>query len=124
MSTSGAEPKVGPAHIPSVESSARWAEAFDSNTFKRITKKRFVFVIPALLLFSGVFLALWVIQSSFPEVARYRIYGEVNLNFVFTMAIFPFVWTLGYLFVRYVRREVYPLEDQLHREFRGGSHHE
>jgi hypothetical protein len=63
-------------------------------------------------------------QSSFPGVSRYRLFGYVNVNFAYTMAIFPFVWILGYVFVRYTRREVYPLEDALTHEFRKGLKHE
>jgi uncharacterized membrane protein (DUF485 family) len=126
MNSSGPEPKLKPEVETSVaiEASARWAQAFDSDTFKLITTKRLIFIVPSLLFFSGMFFVLWVMQSSFPTVARYRLYGEVNLSFVFTMAIFPVVWVLGYLFVRYIRREVYPLEDKLHREFRRGTDHD
>ncbi|HXZ81660.1 MAG TPA: DUF485 domain-containing protein [Terriglobales bacterium] len=98
----------------------KWAEAYESATFKEISRKRFSFVIPALLSFSAVFLVLWIIQSMFPAVARYRVYGYVNVNFIYTMAIFPFVWILGFLFVRYIRSKVYPLERELNRQFERG----
>jgi uncharacterized membrane protein (DUF485 family) len=123
MTGSSAPPKLNPA-LEKTFTVERWAEAFESDTFKSIVKKRFGFIVPALLLFSGVFFVLWVIQSSFPAVARYPVYGWVNINFVYTMAIFPFVWILGYVFVRYIRREVYPLEDELNRKFGKGPKHE
>ncbi|MFB3918300.1 MAG: DUF485 domain-containing protein [Terriglobales bacterium] len=112
------------AEISTSRATTEWAAAFESETFRSIVKKRFGFAIPSLLVFSLVFLVLWVMQSSFPAVARHRVYGFANVNFVYTMAIFPVVWIMGYLFVRYIRREVYPLEDELHRRFEKGSKHE
>ena len=118
MSALGAKPALTPDL--EVVYADRWAEAYQSELFKRTTRMRFSFVIPAILVFSAVFGVLWVIQSMFPAVAAYRVYGYVNVNFVYTMAIFPFVWILGVVFVRYTRKNVYPLEDELHRRFGGG----
>ena len=115
------ELKLHPSKDPTA---GRWAEAFESDTFKLIVKKRFGFIVPSLVLFSAVFFVLWVIQSSFPRIACYRVYGWVNVNFIYTMAIFPFVWILGYIFVRYTRREIYPLEDELSRKFGRGPKHD
>jgi hypothetical protein len=56
-------------------------------------------------------------QSMFPAVARYRVYGYVNVNFIYTMAIFPFVWIVGFIFVLYIRKVVYPLERELNSRF-------
>jgi uncharacterized membrane protein (DUF485 family) len=98
----------------------RWAEAYESDIFKRISRKRFGFVVPVLVLFSVVFFALWIMQSMFPAVSRHRVYGYVNVNFVCTMAIFPFVWILGFIFVRYIRKVVYPLERELNSRFERG----
>jgi len=112
-------PGVKPAVTPDLKlvHSDRWADAYESELFRRMSDKRFRFVIPALLVFSFVFLVLWIIQSMFPALAAYRVYGYINVNFIYTMAIFPFVWVLGLAFVRYTRKEVYPLEDELNRRF-------
>jgi len=101
-----------------------WTEAYNCEIFKKILKKRAAFFVPALCFSAALFLVLWVMQASFPAVARYRVYGFINVNFVYTMAIFPVIWIIGYLFVRYIRREVYPLEDELHRRFGKGSKYE
>jgi len=98
----------------------RWAEAYQSEIFKKISRKRFGFVVPALVLFSAVFFLLWIMQSMFPAIARYRVYGYVNVNFIYTMAIFPFVWIVGFIFVLYIRRVVYPLERELNSRFERG----
>ena len=119
MSALGAKP----IPIPDLELvyTDRWAEAYQSELFKRISRKRFGFVIPALLGFSCMFLVFWVLQSMFPAVAAHRVYGYINVNFIYTMAIFPVVWILGLVFVRYTRRNVYPLEDQLIQRFGRGA---
>lgn len=122
MSAVGTKPTTHPDLARAVGD--RWAEAYRSETFKSLSRKRFGFVVPALLAFSAIFLVLWIIQSMFPAVARYRVYGYVNVNFICTMAIFPIVWILGFVFVRYIRREVYPLERELNRRYEGGDDHE
>jgi len=115
-------PVTKPAFQPDVRvGPERWAEAYESEVFKEISRKRFGFVVPVLVLFSAVFLVLWIMQSMFPAVSRYRVYGYVNVNFVYTMAIFPFVWILGFVFVRYIRKAVYPLERELNRQFERGQ---
>lgn len=116
------QPKPKPAL--DVEAPTRWEEAYKSDVFKQIIKKRAAFFVPALIFFSALFLALWIMQSSLPTLASYPVYGFVNVNFVYTMAIFPIVWIMGFLFVRYISREVYPLEDEMHRRFGKGSKHE
>jgi len=118
MSTPGTKPTFQPDLRVDPD---RWAEAYDSEVFKRISRKRFGFVVPVLVLFSVVFFLLWIMQSMFPAVSRYQVYGYVNVNFVYTMAIFPFVWILGFLFVRYIRKVVYPLERELNGRFERGQ---
>ncbi len=123
MTALASEPKGKPDVVVGSDN-IMWSEAFDSDTFKMISRKRFGFVVPALLLFSAAFFALWIMQSVFPEVAKIRIYGWINLNLLFTMLIFPFTWILGYVYVRYIYREVYPLEEELISKFRKGTKHE
>jgi uncharacterized membrane protein (DUF485 family) len=118
--SAGPQPKLR-VEAPAAEPVPRWSEAFESDLYRSISHKRSAFVVPVLILFSAVFLVLWVIQASFPAIARYRVYGWVNLNFVYTMLIFPVVWVLGVVFVRYTRRHVYPLEEELHRRFAKGA---
>lgn len=117
----GQQPKLTPAIATPAEPATQWTEAYASDLYRSIARKRSGFVVPVLLLFSAVFLVLWVIQSSIPSLARYRVDGFINVNFVYTMLIFPVVWVLGLLFVRYTRREIYPLEDELHRRFGPGA---
>jgi len=109
-----------PEAIPKPETT-KWEEAFHSPVYQDISRKRTRFVVPALLAFSAMFFVFWIIQSMFPNVARYRVYGYVNVNFVYTMLIFPVVWVLGLCFVRYTRRNVYPLEEELVRKFGKGA---
>jgi uncharacterized membrane protein (DUF485 family) len=123
MTALASEPK-GKPDVVAGSDKIMWSEAFESDTFKKISRKRFRFVVPALLLFSGAFFALWIMQSSFSEVSSIRIYGWINMNFVATMAIFPFTWILGYVYVRYIYREVYPLEEELILKFKKGTKHE
>jgi uncharacterized membrane protein (DUF485 family) len=120
MSALGAKPLITPPDLELVETD-RWSDAYHSELFKKISRKRFGFVVPALIAFSCMFLVLWVIQGMYPAIAAHPVYGYININFVYTMAIFPVVWILGFIFVRYTRKNVYPLEDELIRRFERGT---
>ncbi len=112
--------RVGKEPTSLVSSETKWDEAFESDLFKSIVRRRSGFVTSALIVFSAFFFVLWVMQSSFPAISAHRVYGWINVNFVYTMSIFPVVWVMGFVFVRYTRREVYPLEDELRRRFTRG----
>jgi uncharacterized membrane protein (DUF485 family) len=94
-----------------------WDKAFASNLYKEIVRKRFGVVIPLLVGFSVLFFVLFTVQQFFKGLADALVIGNINFNFIFSMLIFPIVWLMGLLFLRYIRKNVYPLEDEIIKQF-------
>ncbi len=97
-----------------------WDKAFASDLYKEIVHKRFSVVIPLLVGFSVLFFILFTIQQFFKGLADTMVIGNINFNFIFSMLIFPIVWLAGLLFLRYIRKNVYPLEEELIKQFSKG----
>jgi len=97
-----------------------WDKAFASNLYKEIVHKRFGVVIPLLVGFSVLFFILFTVQQFFKGLADAMVIGNINFNFIFSMLIFPIVWLTGLLFLRYIRKNVYPLEEEIIKQFSKG----
>jgi hypothetical protein len=96
-----------------------WHAAYNSDVFKLIIRRRYGFIIPTVIVFSLAFFVLFIIQSNYPDLVRYRLYGWINFNFVYTMLLFPVIWLGGLWFVLYIRKNVYPLEEELIAKYGG-----
>lgn len=94
-----------------------WDQAFESNLYKEIVRKRFGAVIPLLVGFCLLFFILFTVQQFFRGLADAMVIGNMNFNFIFSMLIFPIVWLMGLLFLRYIRKHVYPLEGEIIKQF-------
>ena len=94
-----------------------WEEAYASDAFKEVIRRRYSFVIPAIVIFCVLFFILFTIQQFFVEFASSMVSGNINVNFLYTMLLFPILWLAGVLFLRYVRKHVYPMENEIINTF-------
>ncbi len=94
-----------------------WQEAYDSPEFQKIKKKRLVFIIPAVILVFFLFFILFWVQSFNPALATKAVAGDANFAFVYSMLIFPIVWISGMLYILYVRKTIYPIEDKIQEKY-------
>jgi len=94
-----------------------WDEAYNSELYKRVVRKRFAFVIPGIVAFCLFFFILFTIQQFYKPLANTMVSGNLNFNFVYTMLLFPVLWLIGLIFLRYVRKNVYPLEKEVIETF-------
>ena len=94
-----------------------WEKAYESDLYKKAVRKRFGFVIPALITFCLLFFVLFTIQQFFKDLSSTMVMGNINFNFLYSMLLFPVVWLTGLIFLRYVRKNVYPLEDEIIKKF-------
>jgi|GEM_PF-5591551 len=90
-----------------------WQEAYDSDLYKKVVRRRFGFVIPAIVMFCLLFFILFTLQQFLRVLANTMVIGNMNVNFVYTMLLFPVLWLTGLIFLRYVRKNVYPLEEEI-----------
>jgi uncharacterized membrane protein (DUF485 family) len=94
-----------------------WDKAYKSDLYKKVVRKRFGFVIPAIITFCVLFFILFTVQQFFKDLANTMVIGNINFNFLYTMLLFPVLWLIGLTFLRYVRKNVYPLEEEIINKF-------
>jgi uncharacterized membrane protein (DUF485 family) len=94
-----------------------WEKAYESDLYKKVVRKRFGFVVPAIITFCLLFFILFTVQHFFKDLANAMVIGNMNFNFLYTMLLFPVLWLIGLIFLRYVRKNVYPLEDEIIEKF-------
>lgn len=94
-----------------------WEEAYDSDLFKEVVKRRYRFVVPGIILFCLLFFLLFTLQQFCGELASSMVFSNINVNFLYTMILFPALWIIGLWFLRYVRKHVYPLETEIINTF-------
>jgi uncharacterized membrane protein (DUF485 family) len=90
-----------------------WDKAYESDLYKKVVRKRFGFVIPAIIVFCLLFFILFTVQQFCKDLANTMIFGNINFNFLYTMLLFPVLWLTGLIFLRYIRKNVYPLEEEI-----------
>jgi len=94
-----------------------WEQAYASDTFKALKKKRFSFVIPVISIFTVVFFTLFTIQSYYRSLASTRVFGYINVAFLYTMLLFPIILIVGFWFTRYMSKNVTPLEEEIIKRY-------
>ena len=94
-----------------------WEDAFNSKAFREVVRKRFNFVVPGIVVFSALFFILFAIQQFCVGFASTMVFSNINVNFLYTMLLFPGLWLAGLVFLRYVRKHVYPLEKEVTSTF-------
>jgi len=91
-----------------------WDKAYNSEIFKKIVKKRYGFVIPALLIYIALFLIQFAIGLKKDQTL---VLGNLNTFYLYTLILYPVLWGAAYWFTKYSNKHIYPLEDELVKEF-------
>lgn len=94
-----------------------WEAAFNSKKFNNLRKKKFALSGPIFVLYTALFFILWTIQNYYPEVATFKVWGNVNFAFLYTMLLFPIFWITGFYYCNYIIKKIHPLEDEMKKEF-------
>lgn len=94
----GADPR-----IPAGETSV-WQRVAQMDDFKKLLAARKAFVIPATIFFVAYYFALPVSVGYFPEFMERKIWGPVNIAYLFALSQFAVAWLIAYLYVRAARK--------------------
>ncbi len=95
-------PAVKPAHERTGEEDAALAdwEAIEADPdFISLLKAKAAFVAPATVIFVVYYFALPIGVGWFPRFMETRVWGEVNLAYVFAFSQFIMAWILAFLYV-------------------------
>lgn len=99
LSRTGAKP----AHERTAEEdrdSADWNAIAASAGFKELLKAKRRFIIPATIFFIVYYFALPVLVGYAPGLMRTRVFGAVNIAYLFALSQFFVAWIIAALYVR------------------------
>jgi uncharacterized membrane protein (DUF485 family) len=81
-----------------------WRRIEASEEFQRLVSEKRRFVLPATVFFVLYYFALPILVGYFPRLMETRLFGKVNLAYVFALSQFFMAWALMWLYVRRARR--------------------
>jgi uncharacterized membrane protein (DUF485 family) len=97
------------AKMPASRSSAPeqqypWAKLEASPQFVQLKKAKFAFVVPAVIFFIVYYLSLPILVGYFPALMGTKVWGGVNLAYLWALSQFLMTWVVAALYMRAARR--------------------
>lgn len=68
--------------------------------FRGLLKTKLKFIAPATVFFVVYYFALPVLVGYAPELMQTRVFGVVNLAYLFALSQFIMAWTVAFLYMR------------------------
>lgn len=84
----------------SEKSSVNWAHLEAKPEFRALLARKKRFIVPALFFFMIYYLALPILVGYCPELMKTKVWGEVNVAYVFALSQFIMAWVMAFLYVR------------------------
>ncbi|OYW71013.1 MAG: hypothetical protein B7Z37_28975 [Verrucomicrobia bacterium 12-59-8] len=84
----------------SEKSPVNWAALEAKPEFRALLAQKKAFIIPSFVFCMLYYLALPVLVGYFPEMMKQKVWGEVNVAYVFALSQFIMAWVLAFLYVR------------------------
>ncbi len=81
-----------------------WEGIAASARFRELLRAKRRFVIPALIFFVIYYFALPVLVGYAPQLMQRRVWGAVNLAYLFALSQFFMAWIIAWLYVRAAAR--------------------
>jgi uncharacterized membrane protein (DUF485 family) len=96
-----------PAHERTVAEEAgliNWNAIAASDGFKELVRGKRRFIVPAMIIFIVYYFALLVLVGYARPFMEKRVFGEVNLAYLFALSQFFMAWIIAALYVRAANR--------------------
>ncbi len=94
--------KTKPAHEKTAAEEAgqvNWSAIADMAEFKALLASRRKFVLPATIFFVIYYFSLPILVGYFPELMKIKIWGSMNIAYVFAFSQFFMAWIIAILYV-------------------------
>jgi uncharacterized membrane protein (DUF485 family) len=85
---------------PSDALTTRWDEIAESKAFQDLLATKKVFIVPAFVFFVVYYFALPVLVGYAPRFMSTKVFGQVNLAYLFALSQFFVAWLIAGLYVR------------------------
>ena len=79
---------------------ADWDRVVVMDDFKRLVAAKLKFIIPATIFFIAYYFALPVLVGYAPKLMARRVFGVINLAYLFALSQFLMAWIIAALYVR------------------------
>ena len=77
-----------------------WASLEAKPAFRELIRRKASFIVKATIFFLSYYLALPLLVGYQPELMKTKIWGEVNLAYVFAFSQFFMAWIVAFVYVR------------------------
>src|SRR5215212_991664 len=77
-----------------------WNQIAASEGFKRLVRTKLKFIVPATVFFIVYYFALPVLVGYAPDLMNKRVFGSINLAYLFALSQFFMAWVVALLYVR------------------------
>jgi uncharacterized membrane protein (DUF485 family) len=95
-------PRGTEPHTPFANASV-WNRVAQTDEFKKLLAAKKAFVVPATIFFVLYYLALPISVGYFPAFVQRKVWGPVNIAYLFALSQFVVAWFIAYLYVRAAR---------------------
>jgi uncharacterized membrane protein (DUF485 family) len=90
--------------MPEDDKGTDWHGIAARQDFKDLVRAKARFVVPATIFFVVYYFALPILVGYRSELMQTKVFGPVNLAYVFALSQFFMAWTLAFLYVRAASR--------------------
>ncbi len=87
-------------HKPNADLTPDWERLAATAEFKSLLRAKARFVVPATVFFIGYYFALPLLVGYAPELMARKVFGVVNIAYLFALSQFFMAWILAWLYVR------------------------
>jgi uncharacterized membrane protein (DUF485 family) len=87
-------------HAPRQTQTTQWDRVAESLPFKDLMATKKIFIVPAFVFFVTYYFALPVLVGYAPHFMSTRVFGVVNLAYLFALSQFFVAWIIAALYVR------------------------
>ncbi len=103
----GRTPPAKPTHARTAveeRDAADWERVAASATFRALIKSKLKFIVPATIFFTVYYFALPLLVGYAPELMGRRVFGVINIAYLFALSQFFVAWLIAALYVRIASR--------------------
>ena len=97
--------KLGAHKVPAkINSVTPWAKLESSPQFVELKRAKLAFIVPAVIFFLAYYAALLVLVGYAPEFMGRKVFGALNVAYVFALSQFLMVFVIAALYFRAANR--------------------
>jgi len=93
-------PEIATTVKPEQEEQSMWDRVAASHEFRDLMATKKIFIVPAFLFFLVYYFLLPILVGYAPQFMATKVWGNVNLAYLFALSQFFMAWAIAGLYVR------------------------